>query len=476
MVKANTKYSPYKNAMHRFPMIRWLTQKLGIDRAVAYSVAGKTWQIVAGLINILLIARFISRAEQGYLYTFQSLLALQILFDLSLPSVLVQFAGHEMAHLKWQQNGTVHGNATAKSRLSSLIHISFRWYSFASVLMFVLLSVGGVLFFTSKEVSQNTVNWKPPWLLICLAASILIMLTPLLGIIEGCGKVAEVAAFRMTQDSVASGIFWISLISGLKLFSLPILYFTRMTILLIYLILFRGRFLFDLKSKKSDVTVNFKKEIWPFQWRFLICSISSLLAFYLATPIVFAAQGPIVAGQLGMTFSIITALSSVSIVWISTKTPLFCNLIALKNYEELDRVFSKVARQSFSVFACLSGGIIIAIFAANKFFPAFSLRLADPESSALMVLAVLMSFPNIASSIYLRAHKKEVTARANLIIALFTVIAILLASRYKGLFYIGITMCLSSFILSLWVISLFFRYRKLWHAGSPIRESIGQLN
>jgi O-antigen/teichoic acid export membrane protein len=458
----------FKNIMHRFSIIRWLSQKLGIDKAVAYSVAGKIWQIVAGIINILLIAHFISRAEQGYLYTFQSLLALQILFDLSLPSVLIQFAGHEMAHLKWQQNGTVHGNATAKSRLSSLIRISFRWYSYASVLMLFVLSVGGVLFFTSKGVSQNTVNWEPPWLLICLAASTLIILTPLLGIIEGCGKVAEVAAFRITQDSIASAIYWISLMSGLRLFSLPILYFTRMTILLIYLILFRGRFLFDLKSKKSDDTVKFKKEIWPFQWRFLICSISSLLAFYLATPIVFAAQGPIAAGQLGMTLSITTALSSVSIVWISTKTPLFCNLIALKNYEELDRVFSKVSRQSFSVLACLSGGLIIAILAASKFFPVFSLRLADPGSSALLVLAVLMSFPNIAGSFYLRAHKREVTARANLIIALFTVIAIFLASRYKGFFYLGIAICLSSFILSLWVSSLFFRYRKLWHAGNTI--------
>jgi O-antigen/teichoic acid export membrane protein len=455
----------------KFPIIKLFAQRVGVDRAVAYAVSGKILQIVAGIVNIILIARFITRSEQGYLYTFQSLLAFQILFDLSLPAVLVQFAGHEMAHLKWQAQGTVEGESPAKSRLASLIRISFKWYSIAAVLMLVLLTSGGYIFFKSKEVAHNPVNWQAPWMLICTAASIMIIFTPILGIIEGCGKVAEVAAFRIIQDSVGALIYWIALSSGLKLFALPALFFTRVTVLLIYLLVVRGRFLIDLKSTNVSRKISFSEEIWPFQWRFLVCSISSLLASSLMIPIVFAAQGPIVAGQLGMTLSITSALLMVSMAWIYTKIPLFCNLVALKKYNKLDRTFRTVGRHSFSVMLALSAGIIIMIVAVNKLLPSFAVRLADPATAGLLILAVLMAFPNIAGSTYLRAHKREVTAPANISTSLITLLLIYFASRHEGLLYIGIVQAVSSGVLSFWVYLLLRRYRKQWHAA-PYKEII----
>jgi O-antigen/teichoic acid export membrane protein len=188
-------------------------------------------------------------------------------------------------------------------------------------------------------------------------------------------------------------------------------------------------------------------------------------------PIVFAAQGPVVAGQLGMTLSITSALLSVSMVWISTKVPLFCNLVALKKYDELDRTFRTVGRHSFSVMLALSAGIIIMIIAVNKLIPSFAVRLADPTTAALLILAVLMAFPNIAGSAYLRAHKREVTAPANISIALITLLLVYFASRHAGLLYIGIVQAVSSGVLSFWVYSLLIRYRKQWHAA-PSKETI----
>jgi hypothetical protein len=122
-----------------FNLRKWLSQTAGIDKAVAYSVSSKIWQIIVGLVNVVLITKYITSAEQGYLYTFQSLLGFQILFDLSLSAVLVQFAGHEMAKLKWVIGGTVQGESLAKSRLASIIRISFKWYTIAAGLMLLLL-------------------------------------------------------------------------------------------------------------------------------------------------------------------------------------------------------------------------------------------------------------------------------------------------------------------------------------------------
>ena len=145
-----------------FNLRKWLSQTVGVDKAVAYSVSSRFWQIIVGLVNVALIAKFVTSSEQGYLYTFQSLLGFQILFDLSLSAVLIQFAGHEMAKLKWDLHGRVQGDSIAKSRLASLIKISFKWYTVAAVLMLLLLTTGGYLVVPEKFISALTRSPQTP--------------------------------------------------------------------------------------------------------------------------------------------------------------------------------------------------------------------------------------------------------------------------------------------------------------------------
>ncbi|MDR3709105.1 MAG: hypothetical protein P4L33_12460 [Capsulimonadaceae bacterium] len=45
----------------KFAKFKSVARKIGIDRAIAYTIAGKGWTGVAGLITILLLARFLSR-------------------------------------------------------------------------------------------------------------------------------------------------------------------------------------------------------------------------------------------------------------------------------------------------------------------------------------------------------------------------------------------------------------------------------
>src|SRR5947207_15746766 len=77
----------------------WLRLKLGLDRAVGFTVLARGWSSLAGLMTVALIARFLSPHEQGYFYTFGSLIALQIVFELGFAFVILQMASHERAHL-----------------------------------------------------------------------------------------------------------------------------------------------------------------------------------------------------------------------------------------------------------------------------------------------------------------------------------------------------------------------------------------
>src|ERR1700760_3332393 len=88
----------------------WLKRKLGLNRAILFTTMARGWSSFAGLITVLLIARFLSPPEQGYYYTFGSLVALQIVFELGFSFVILQLASHERAHLTLSSDGRVTGD------------------------------------------------------------------------------------------------------------------------------------------------------------------------------------------------------------------------------------------------------------------------------------------------------------------------------------------------------------------------------
>jgi hypothetical protein len=71
-------------------VFQWLRHTVGIDRAIAYSILARVWSSSAGIVTVLLIARFLTPAEQGYYYTFSSLVALQIVFELGGKALAVK--------------------------------------------------------------------------------------------------------------------------------------------------------------------------------------------------------------------------------------------------------------------------------------------------------------------------------------------------------------------------------------------------
>jgi len=119
---------------------------LGIDRAVFFTLLGRGWNVGAGLLTIVVIAHFLSPELQGYYYTFNSLIALQIFAELGLNFAIIQFASHEMAQLSWQPDGTVSGQPEAKRRLQSLLHFAFSWFGVAALLMIAILLPAGLYF------------------------------------------------------------------------------------------------------------------------------------------------------------------------------------------------------------------------------------------------------------------------------------------------------------------------------------------
>ena len=74
--------------------------------------------------TLLVIASYFSPELQGYYYTFNSVLTLQVFVTLGLSAVIVQFAAHEWSKLDLGKRGEIVGDSVALSRLMSLGQIS----------------------------------------------------------------------------------------------------------------------------------------------------------------------------------------------------------------------------------------------------------------------------------------------------------------------------------------------------------------
>src|SRR6516162_4658827 len=104
-------------------MVKAIRNRLGVDRAVAYTFSGRLVNILSSTGTVLLIVHFLTPIEQGYYYTLFSLVSLQLIFELGFSFVILQLAAHESVHLTLGLDGRIEGDPMAHARLASVLQI-----------------------------------------------------------------------------------------------------------------------------------------------------------------------------------------------------------------------------------------------------------------------------------------------------------------------------------------------------------------
>ncbi|AZN37859.1 hypothetical protein [Iodobacter ciconiae] len=428
-------------------------KKVGIDRAVSYVLFARGWSVFAGLITLYFISHHLTKVEQGFYYTFASVLAMQVFFELGFSSVISQFASHEMAKLAWK-DGVITGDEQAKSRLFSLFKLAIKWYGVIAILMLAIVTPAGYWFFNSSY-PDSPVNWSWPWIVLVLCTCGNLFISPVIALLEGTGLVADVAKMRLFQSVFSSTAAWLALYFGAGLFAAAIIALVTLCSNFIWISLSKKMFLYSVYiSQKSENIISWKNEIFPMQWRIAISWLSGFFIFQLFTPLTFKYHGPEAAGQLGMSFSIANVLSSLAMAWITTKTPWFGQLIASKNFNELDLLFKKVFWQSWGVLFVFVILFTIALLTINYFNLPFAYRLLKPQEFLLILCAVLANHIVFAQATYVRAHKCEPYLKHAIVLAVSIGVSSCLLIKYFDVFY----MLFSYFMISVFIGVLYSNY------------------
>jgi O-antigen/teichoic acid export membrane protein len=441
-------------------------KRFEVDRPVFFGLLTRIWGLGAGPVTAILIATYFSPEIQGYYYTFATILALQVFVELGLGTVTVQFASHEWAKLNLDESGHIVGDRTALSRLASIANITTKWFFIGSILVTLGLGIGGYAFFSSTP-SYN-INWLSPWILLCFVTGVTICLVPVWSLLEGCNQVAKLYTFRFFQGALISITIWIAIFSGAGLWTASIWGVVSLFCALFFLRRNYWVFFKTLLLTKSDgAKISWHSDMLPMQWRIALSWISGYFCFSLFTPVLFKYHGPIVAGQMGMTWGIVGLVGSISGSWIAPRIPQFGMLIAEKRYDDLDRLFWKITRIviviTFFIALLIWSGVYLLNIINHPTAFRFSSRLLPPLATAFFLLGQFLQVVSTPFSSYLRAHKKEPMMVVSVSSAILIALATLILGKYYSALGVSIGYFLTHLIVVPFVFLIWVRCRKRWH-------------
>jgi hypothetical protein len=446
---------------------------IGIDRAVRYGLVARIWGLASGPISLLIIASRFSKEQQGFYYTFGSILALQMFFELGLTGVISTFASHEFVKMTWGDGGEVSGDPIAVQRFTDLLGKTSKWFGIASLLLPMALIPAGLSFF-GRERQGLSFPWELPWILAVLSTSLNLASTPFIAVIMGSGDVATINHRSMVGMITGSLVSWLVIWFHGGLYAVFAVTFGNTLISYSYLLCRKRKLLqrawksiaLSSASQSTQGTISWWSEIWPMQWKIALSWISGYFLFQMFTPILFHYHGSVIAGQMGLTLSASSALLGASITILNTKSPQFSMLIAQRNWKALDRLFHRVTAQSVAIATAgaILGSCVIWYLQAHS---ALGQRFLPAPQAALLLLTTALIVVIYALATYLRAHKQEPL----MYMSVGTAILQGAATWYLGKHYASRGVIIGYFATTIAVslpsVYLIWRRRRsLWHESS----------
>ncbi|MEZ6041055.1 MAG: hypothetical protein R3C20_11145 [Planctomycetaceae bacterium] len=395
-----------------------LLQTLNMDAAVRFAILARFWQLITGPLTQMLIVYQFSAARQDYYQAFSRMLGMQIFVELGLGVVLINVASHEWARLSMNSSGRIEGDRESLSRLVSLGRMMVKWYGVATLVFVVAISAAGILFFRDTESLQlaeagarERILWFSPWVALVLLTGGQLAFLPLTSILEGCNQLNELNRVRFWQAVAGTITVWAMVVLGCGLWALVGSAAVRLAADA-WLVCHRFRPFFEsFRAASSGPQVQWRTEILPLQWRIAVQGILLWMASQLPLLVIFRYDEEGRATQLGMTWTILTALQSASLAWIETRRPVFGSLIAERRFVELDRLFFRMTRFSMMGMVAGTGAFCATVWwlgTRNEWlFDRLSGRMLPLFPTLLFSVAMIVYQFALCTNLYVRAHKKD---------------------------------------------------------------------
>lgn len=414
-------------------MFSKILAKLGVTRAVRWTLLTQGVRLLTGPATMFLMIRYLTADCQGYAYTFGSVLAISIFLEMGFSQNILQFASHEFASLSFEPNGSLTGDPDSYSRLISLGRLSLKYYGVASILFFTSLMVIGNWFFsTSHDVG---ISWQGPWLLVSVTSALGLFLNPCWSLLEGCNKIPEVEKFRFYSGVLGFLGLTIGLVCGWGLYAVCMNSLVTTILSLLFLSIRWRHFVSMFLEPSKGPVISWQHEIWPFQWRIAVSWMCGYFIFSIITPTVFRLSSPHAAGQVGFTIQLTRLVASLASSWSTTRLPEFGMLVAKREWAALSKIWRRATIMNVAVTAGGSFAMIVAMEFMVRHVPGLGERYGGWMVAICFSISMVAQAYINSLAFYLRAFKEEPFMWMSILNALLSFILIVMltwAFQIKG--------------------------------------------
>lgn len=398
----NERRQKMKSMDHGRRGAKYLFGALYVDRVVVSAILARVWPFAAGPITAALILRYFTAEVQGLYYGFFAVVNIQAFFELGFSSLLIGMAGHEAAAMRGE---TAADPEQARQRLAWLWRGALGWYALTGGIFFAVAAVVGWATFAQQPTS---VAWRLPWMVIMPLAAASMWLTPWVAILEGSGYRADVYRYRLYQAVTGNLIVWSVIALGLGIWAAVAATAVQLG-WMAYLAMWRfGAFFRSLRiADARSQPRSWLREVVPIQWRLAVQSMALYLATQVFTLIIVAYHGLALAGQLGLTMALATAVQSVALVWVQTRYPVIAAWAAGGRREQIDQLWRGIVVVSAAVLVLGMTAFAAALQLVAWYLPAYAGRFTTPLDVLLLGAGMTANHLVVAQSYYILAHRRQ---------------------------------------------------------------------
>jgi hypothetical protein len=386
-----------------------------MNKDVSRSIVQRSVGLASGVATTLAVPFFLSPEQQGYFYTFASVLSIQVFFELGLgQALLYKFSSYAPVgpHL------LVPGKSL---ELQSLLYSSRRIYIMITILFCLVASVVGLIFFSHS--GQPSGQWRPQWLFLVFVTSINLMQSIKLVFLESHGRVADVATLRLKVCFFSSILFFVVLALGGGLWAATVVPTLNAVASSWWIygssqaLVYRQNRNLNVSPKLSDMSRLWSQEIFPLQWRTSLSWLSGYFIFQLITPITFSRFGPVVAGQLGFAISAMNSILFVATTFTTAIAPRLSSLFHAGMIREYNLLFDRSLARSVSAIILLSALFVFSVYSLSAIHVGVASRFLSWKLLLLYSLTVVVSAIAYCWAIYLRSQSIEPLAVQSIVTA-----------------------------------------------------------
>ena len=366
-------------------------------QASLFNMAATLIRIGGAPVSAWLMAHHLTQSQQGYYYTFASLLSVQYVLEMGIGPRLVQFLSHEWALLSQPDS------EAAAGRFHALVALTRRYYLYAGLTLVSCLFVMGYLSFAAKGA-----DWAWPWTILLVAVGFRFLWLQRAVVLEGTGNMRQVYQIRAGEATLMTLTSWAALLSDRGLWVQPCIFIVASVYTGTALKVAYGRLRKSFPAPPpAPQEFPWRLELWPLYWRQALgmavgvfCSMFPL--------ILFNTRGPGEAGQFGLTWALASALVvALPDAYMSSFWSPYGARVAQQDYSALYKLHRRCRFRALSIGLTGSLAILALLCLAPTYIPKISQRLLPPSVTIVLLLGMLLQQASAIEIQFVRSFKVE---------------------------------------------------------------------